>query len=83
MIQGPALLRLLGNETCYGILAALCTGERCACELPTLVRKTQSNTSMHLAKLLDAGVVTMRKDGKKRIYRLADPRIARLLAEAS
>ena len=83
MIKGSSLLRLLGNETCYAILDALRAGERCACDLPALVRKTQSNTSMHLAKLLEASIGTMRKDGKKRIYKIADPRVARLLTEAS
>ena len=65
----------MGAPTNYAILKALQNGERCACELPLLISKTQSNTSMHLAKLLTAGVVVSRRDGKKIIYRISDKRV--------
>jgi len=69
------LLRAVGAPTSYAILKALQGGERCACELPSLIGKTQSNTSMHLAKLSKLGVVASRREGKKIIYRINDKRV--------
>ena len=68
----------MGAPTSYAILKALQQGDRCACELPPIISKTQSNTSMHLAKLLKEGVVASRRDGKKIIYRINDKRISRI-----
>ena len=45
------VLKALGEETKQSILKELTKGERCACELPLLIKKSQSNTSMHLLKL--------------------------------
>ena len=42
------LFMALGQRTKFLILQALLNGELCACELPFLIKKTQSNTSMHL-----------------------------------
>lgn len=83
MIPARDLFRALGVETNHRILRVLLRDERCACELPALIGKTQSNTSMHLAKLLALGIVASRRDGKKVIYRLADARVKRLYAVAS
>ncbi len=74
------LFRALGVETNYRILSELFKAERCACELPALVGKTQSNTSMHLAKLLRLGLVGVRRDGKRHVYSLTDARARRTLA---
>ena len=52
------LFKALGEETKYSIIELLMKeehytytkGEYCACEIPSLIKRTQSNTSMHLAK---------------------------------
>ena len=56
------LFKALSEDTRYRIIKALiesefkcgenkhCNrGEVCACEIPEIIRKTQSNTSMHIA----------------------------------
>lgn len=73
------VFKALGEDTRLRILRALETQERCACELPGIIGRTQSNTSMHLAKLLDQGLVKNRREGKKAIYTLADDDVKQAL----
>ena len=77
------LFKALGEETKYKILELLingehCTyanGEYCACEIPSLIKRTQSNTSMHLAKLQEWGIIKSRREGKKILYSINDKRV--------
>jgi len=77
------LFKALGEETKFKIIELLVknkgctceTGEYCACEIPSLIKKTQSNTSMHLAKLLEWKIIQSRREGKKIIYSIKDKRI--------
>jgi len=69
------LFKALGEESKHRILLLLTKGEYCACEIPTLIRRTQSNTSMHLAKLQEWGIIKSRRDGKKIIYSIKDKRL--------
>ncbi|MFW5704617.1 MAG: ArsR/SmtB family transcription factor [Nanoarchaeota archaeon] len=69
------LFKALGEETRYKIIEVLLQGEICACEIPKLINRTQSNTSMHLAKLNDLGIIQFRKDGKMVIYSIKDKRV--------
>jgi len=73
------LLKALSEETRYRIIEVLLKGEKCACEIPLLIGRTQSNTSMHLSKLADSGIIKFRKDGKKVIYSIANSRVLNLL----
>ena len=74
-MQNINLFKALGEETRYKIIEVLLQGERCACEIPELIGRTQSNTSMHLSKLNDLGIVQFRKDGKKVIYSIKDKNV--------
>jgi ArsR family transcriptional regulator len=69
------VFKALGEETKYKILELLTTREYCACEIPSIIKRTQSNTSMHLAKLQDWGLIQSRRDGKKILYTLKDKRV--------
>ena len=73
------LFKALSEETRYKIIKVLLEGERCACEIPDLIGKTQSNTSMHLAKLQDWGIIKVRKDGKMRLYSISNEKIRQIL----
>ncbi|MCC4769162.1 metalloregulator ArsR/SmtB family transcription factor [Methanosarcina sp. DH2] len=73
------LFKALSEETRYKIIKVLLDGEKCACEIPELIGKTQSNTSMHLAKLQDWGIVKARKDGKMRLYSIDDEKVRKIL----
>lgn len=69
------LFKALGEETKYKILELLLKGEYCACEIPFLIKRTQSNTSMHLGKLQDWGLIQSRRDGKKILYSIKDKKV--------
>ena len=78
MSDGFEILKVLGEETKYNIIKFLLSGELCACEIPSKIEKTQSNTSMHLKKLRDEGIVKTRRDGKKIMYSIKDTRVKKI-----
>ena len=61
---------VLGNETRYRLARALTVsdGELCVCELKPMVDVSESAISHALSDLVDAGLVTRRKDGNWRYY---------------
>ena len=73
------VFKALGEDTRLRIIRALQEQERCACELPAIIGRTQSNTSMHLSKLHDQGLIKNRREGKKVIYALADDDLKRVM----
>lgn len=70
----------LGNETRYTLVRLLHAAgdELCVCELDALVDATESAVSHALRTLREAGLVTVRKDGRWRYYR-ATPRATAVL----
>ena len=73
------IFKALSEETRYKIIKVLLEGEKCACEIPDLIGRTQSNTSMHLAKLQDWDIIKVRKDGKMRLYSIDNEKVRELL----
>ena len=72
------VLKALGEETKQSILKELTKGERCACELPLLIKKSQSNTSMHLLKLKEWNLIKNRREGKKIIYSIKEDKVKKV-----
>jgi len=75
MKEDLILLKALSEETRYKIINCLLQGELCACKIPRQIKRTQSNTSMHLTKLLEWNILKSRRDGKKIIYSIKNLRI--------
>ena len=75
MMSDLLLFKALGEETKHKILETLLDGELCACEIPNKIGRTQSNTSMHLAKLVEWDLVKFRRNGKMIIYSIKDVRV--------
>lgn len=69
------LFKALGEETKFLILKSLMNEEMCACEIPLKIKRTQSNTSMHLAKLIEWDLVKFRRNGKMIVYSIKDNRV--------
>lgn len=69
------LLKALSEESRYKIIEVLFQGEKCACEIPKLIGRTQSNTSMHLTKLSNLGILKSRRNGKMILYSIKDLRV--------
>ena len=65
---------VLGNETRYRIARALAVAdeELCVCELEPLVDVSESAVSHALSDLVDAGLITRRKEGNWRYYTSTD-----------
>jgi len=65
-------LAAVSDGTRLKMLRLLARGELCACVLPKHVGTSQPAVSQHLKVLREAGLVRMRKDGKKRIYSISE-----------
>ncbi len=70
------LFKALGEETKHRILKVLLEGELCACNIPKMIGRTQSNCSMHLAKLVKWDLIKHRRAGKMILYSIKDKRVA-------
>jgi ArsR family transcriptional regulator len=72
-IQTEVLLQrfqAVAEETRFGIVQRLASGECCVCELQGEMDAAQSRLSFHLKKLKDAGIVSDRRDGRWVYYTL-------------
>jgi len=67
------ILKALAHPARVLIVHALTGGDRCVCQLNTLVEIDQSNISRHLAVLKRAGIVADRRDGMRVFYHLQTP----------
>ncbi len=75
-----AIAGLIGDRTRARVLLALGDGRALAASV--LAQETgvsASTVSGHLAKLLDAGLLTVESHGRHRYYRLAGPEVAQVL----
>jgi DNA-binding transcriptional ArsR family regulator len=83
MKDGPNISRiasLLGEPARADVLTALMADRALtATELSGIAGVTKQTMSAHLAKLLDAGLVAVDRQGRHRYFRLADPDVAGLL----
>ncbi|ONG56359.1 transcriptional regulator [Pseudoroseomonas deserti] len=78
--EAANLLRMLANERRLLLLCHLIgEGEVTVGRLAELVGLSQPALSQHLARLREDGLVATRRAGTTIHYRVADPRVARLL----
>ena len=54
-------------------------GEKCVCEIVPYVDLIQPVVSRHLKILKDCGLLKYRKEGNRRLYSVADPRIFEII----
>jgi ArsR family transcriptional regulator len=69
----------LADSTRLKILASLVGGELCVCEMQDVCDVSQSAVSHQLRLLRDRGLVRLRRDGQRSVYRLADDHVAHLI----
>ena len=72
--EASSLLKALGHEGRLMILGHLRDGAKSVAELNEVIPTSQSVISSHLARLRYEGLVRFRKEGKRHLYELADPR---------
>jgi ArsR family transcriptional regulator len=75
------LLKCLSDEMRLEILLFLKDGERCVCEIVKELGAEQSLVSHHLQGLRRCGLVKFRQDGRKKMYRLTEPSVLKLLID--
>ncbi len=73
--------RVIGEPMRIKLLDALREREATVSELREALGASQQNVSKHLGVLLDAGIVSRRKDGNQVFYSIADESIFRLCEE--
>ena len=73
------ILKALGQSTRLKIVEFLRDGERCVCEIFPAIGEEQSNTSRHLNLLLNAGILSRRKEGLKIYYAVKHPEVLQLV----
>lgn len=81
MTSDAAVMAAFAEPTRRAILDRLVEGERAVSELVAALRISQPAVSQHLRVLLDAGLVTVRAEGRRRIYRASPEGLARVRAE--
>lgn len=73
------VFKLLGDPTRVRLLDALSHGERCVCDLATLVGMSESAISHQLRLLRAARLVRVRRAGRMAYYSLDDHHVVGLL----
>lgn len=73
-----AFFKVLAEPLRLRLLSALMPGERNVAQLIEATHANQANVSKHLRVLLDAGLVSRRKEGNNAYYRVSDPVALRL-----
>jgi len=81
--QLAAVARSLGSAHRLELLELLAQTERSVEDLAQLIGLTIANASQHLQQLRRFGLVDARRDGKRVIYKLADPEVVVLLGALS
>lgn len=74
--------RALSDPTRLTVLEFILAGERTAAECVEHAGITQPRVSIHLACLTDCGYVIARRDGRRLLYSVGDPRVAELIVLA-
>lgn len=77
-----ASFRMLADPTRLRIMWLLCDGERDVGELAAAVGAARPAVSQHLAKLRLAGLVRVRREGRRAVYGVRGGHVRRLLGEA-
>ena len=74
------IIQAIGHPIRLGILDILENGEMCVSDIAKKVGSERSNVSRHLSVMLKAGVLDVRKQGLKMIYKLKTPCILNFLS---
>jgi DNA-binding transcriptional ArsR family regulator len=77
-VAEPAVFLVLGEPRRLAILELLRDGERPVGELVEHLGLTQPTVSKHLRVLKEAGLVTVRADAQRRLYRIRPEPLAEL-----
>ncbi|MDD3400227.1 MAG: metalloregulator ArsR/SmtB family transcription factor [Eubacteriales bacterium] len=75
------LFKIFGDTTRIKILYSLFESELCVCAIAELLGMEQSAISHQLKILRNAKLVTYRRDGKTKLYMLADEHVRSIIGQ--
>jgi ArsR family transcriptional regulator len=64
------IFQAIAHPIRLAVIDVLSDGEKCVCDIARQVDAKRSNVSRHLSVMLKAGVLDVRRDGLKMIYKL-------------
>ena len=70
------MMKAIAEPNRFQIVDKISTGEKCACDILDDFNFTQPTLSHHMKVLIDAGIVSARKEGKWHYYSLLSENIA-------
>lgn len=73
------LFKTLGEKTNFLIIKNLIKKDLPACKINVLIKRSQSNTSMHLIKLKNLGLIKSKRKGKSIIYSIKDKDLIKIM----
>ncbi|MFW9802619.1 MAG: ArsR/SmtB family transcription factor [Candidatus Thorarchaeota archaeon] len=73
--------KALGNPVRLDIVDFLLGGEQCQCDIFPRIGLAQSTVSAYLTQMVRAGILRVRKDGVRKLYRISDKRVERMIAQ--
>ena len=73
------IFKALSDPNRLKLIYLLMDGEKCVSELLPYFKILQPTVSVHLLLLQDIGLLSVRKDGRKRYYSLADEKVLVLI----
>ncbi len=75
------LHRALGNPERLQIVDLLMDGEQCQCDIFPKFGLAQSTVSAYLNKMVKAGILSFRRDGTRKLYRIANNDVKKLVMQ--
>ncbi|MFX1261119.1 MAG: ArsR/SmtB family transcription factor [Promethearchaeota archaeon] len=73
--------KALGNPVRLDIVDFLLDGEQCQCDIFPRIGLSQSTVSAYLTQMVRAGILHVRKDGVRKLYRISDKRVERMIEQ--
>ncbi len=77
--QIAEIFKALSCDNRLKILELLSKGKRCFCEISEALNVDMSTISRHVSELSRVGLVSVRKEGKRKILSIADERVLKIL----
>ena len=73
--------KALSNPVRLEIVDLLAKGELCQCDIFPKIGSSQSTVSSYLQQLVRAGILTVRRDGTRKLYSINDRKIQIVLTK--
>jgi len=71
--------KALSNPVRLQIVEMVLDGEMCQCDIFPAIGHSQSTISLYLSQLVRSGILTVRRDGTRKLYSVSHPGIVKTL----